>query len=243
MAEVLLVLEDLLTDLAGEYLPVSMPLLVPLPQLDGVEHDVAEGASVVPPLLRVEVGHAVLAQLLLVLEGPPADVTLAPKRVLVVVVDALVLHPPAVGGEDGAALPAADVRLYPRVGVEVALHVRLDVEPLAAHLARVLHVARVLALVLLEVVPLLVLLAAAGELADVGARLRRVGRLLALLLLSAAVGAVLGRVRLELVRLGEAGAAVAPAAHVRLLAAVDLAEVAEQVVDAVHLEEMSQIYD
>ncbi len=50
-----------------------------------------------------------------------------------VVVDSLVLHPAAVAGEDGPALPAADVRLDPGVRVEVSFHVGLkndDVKPL-----------------------------------------------------------------------------------------------------------------
>ena len=46
-----------------------------------VKHDVAEGAPVVLPLLRVEVGHAVFGELLLVLEGSPANVTLAAQGV------------------------------------------------------------------------------------------------------------------------------------------------------------------
>ena len=202
VAEVLLVLELLVAGLAGEDLAVLVPLLVPLAQLDRVEHNVAEGAAVVLPLLWVEVGHPVLAQLLLVLERPAADVALALQWVLVVVVDSLVLHPPAVGGEDGAALPAADVRLDTRVRVEVPLHVRLDVEPLAADVAGELHVAGVLPLVLLKVVALLVLLAAAGKLAGealllpvaVGVESRP---------LPLALGPVLGEVGTEVVGLGE----------------------------------------
>ena len=145
VGEVLLVLEDAAAGLAGEDLSVPVALLVPLPQLDRVEHDVAEGAPVVLPLLGIEMRHSVLgelreisisfanvinmadrdAYLLRVLEGSRADVALALQGILVVVVDALVLHPAAVGGEDGAALPPADVGLDARVRVEVPLHVRL----------------------------------------------------------------------------------------------------------------------
>ena len=73
----------------------------------------------------------------------------------------LVLHPPPVACEDGPALPPADVRFDAGVRVQVSLHVGLDVEALVAHLARVLHVARVLPLVFFQVVTLFVFLAAA----------------------------------------------------------------------------------
>ena len=81
---------------------------------------------VVLPLGRVQVGHPVLGELLLIPERPSADVAVAPQRVLLVVVDPLVLHPAAVAGEDGAALPPAHVRLDARVRVQVALHVGLE---------------------------------------------------------------------------------------------------------------------
>ena len=83
------------------------------------------GRPVVLPLGRVEVGHSVLDQLLLVPEGSSANVAVALQRVLLVVVDPLVLHPAAVAGEDGAALPATDVRLDARVRVQVPFHVSL----------------------------------------------------------------------------------------------------------------------
>ena len=149
MRKVLLVLEHAATGLAGKNLSVSVALFVPLPQLDCIEHDVAEGASVVLPLLGIEMRHSVfgklqksatnsiallkletalsnrVAHLLCVLEGARANVALALQRVLVVVVDALVLHAAAVGSEDGAALPPTDVRLDTSVRVEVPFHVRL----------------------------------------------------------------------------------------------------------------------
>ena len=67
-----------------------------------------------------------LDQLLLVSERPSADVAIALQRVLLVVVDPLVLHPAAVAGKDGAALPAADVWLDARVRVQVPFHVSLE---------------------------------------------------------------------------------------------------------------------
>jgi hypothetical protein len=81
--------------------------------------------------------HPVFRELLRVFKRPSADVALAPERVLLVVVDALVFHPPAVRGEDGSALPPAHVRLDARVRVEVPLHVRLDVKALSANIASV----------------------------------------------------------------------------------------------------------
>ena len=147
--EVLLVLEHAAAGLAGKNFSVPVALFVPLPQLDRIEHDVAKGASVVLPLLGIEMRHSVfgklqksatnsiallkletalsnrVAHLLCVLEGARANVALALQRVLVVVVDALVLHAAAVGSEDGAALPPTDVRLDAGVRVEMPLHVRL----------------------------------------------------------------------------------------------------------------------
>ena len=84
----------------------------------------------------------------------------------------------------------------------MALEVGLDVEPLVTHLTHELHVARVLPLVLLQVVTLLVLLAAAGKLAGealllpvaVGVESRP---------LPLALGPVLGEVGPEVVGLGE----------------------------------------
>ena len=58
------------------------------------------------PLLRVQMRHPMLHELLVVLEGPPADVALGLQRVLVVVVDPLVLHATAVRSENRAALPS-----------------------------------------------------------------------------------------------------------------------------------------
>ena len=66
-----------------------------------------------------------VAYLLCILEGARANIALALQRVLVIVVDALVLHAAAVGSEDGAALPSTDVRLDTGVRVEMPLHVRL----------------------------------------------------------------------------------------------------------------------
>ena len=63
--------------------------------------------------------------LLCILKRARANVAFALQRILVVVVDALVLHAAAVGSEDGAALPSTDVRLDTGVRVEMSLHVRL----------------------------------------------------------------------------------------------------------------------
>ena len=77
----------------------------PLPDFYGVKDNVAVGAAVVLPLVRVQVRHPMLHELLLVPERPPADVALRLQRVLVIVVDPLVFHPTAVRRENSAALP------------------------------------------------------------------------------------------------------------------------------------------
>ena len=61
--EVLLVLEHAAAGLAGKNFSVPVALFVPLPQLDRIEHDVAKGASVVLPLLGIEMRHSVLGKL------------------------------------------------------------------------------------------------------------------------------------------------------------------------------------
>ena len=61
--EVLLVLEHAAAGLAGKNLSVPVALFVPLPQLDRIEHDVAKGASVVLPLLGIEMRHSVFSKL------------------------------------------------------------------------------------------------------------------------------------------------------------------------------------
>ena len=53
-------------------------------------------------------GHPMLDQLLLIVERPAADVTNRLQGVLIIVVDPLMFHPPAVRGEYGAALPPAE---------------------------------------------------------------------------------------------------------------------------------------
>ena len=69
--------------------------------------------------------HPVFGQLLLILEWTSADVTIALQRILLVMIDPLVFHPASVAGENGATLPAADVRFDARVRVEVTFHVSL----------------------------------------------------------------------------------------------------------------------
>jgi hypothetical protein len=69
-----------------------------------------------------------LCQLLLIPEGPTANIAIALQRILLIVVDPFVLHPASVAGEDGSALPAAHVRLDPGVRVQVAFHVSLELE-------------------------------------------------------------------------------------------------------------------
>ena len=61
--KVLLVFEHAAAGLAGKNFPVPVALLVPLPQLDRVEHNVTEGAPVVLPFLGIEMRHSVLGKL------------------------------------------------------------------------------------------------------------------------------------------------------------------------------------
>ena len=108
--QVLLVFEHLTAVLALEVIIVLVPLLVPLSVRDGVEYDATEGAPVGHPLLGGEMGQLVLVQLSLEPEGPAADVAVQLVRVITVL-GSLVLHPAAVAGEDGPALPPTGVGL------------------------------------------------------------------------------------------------------------------------------------
>lgn len=102
-----------------------------------------------------------LSKLLLIFKGLSTDITGSLEGIAAVVIDPFVLHPAAVAGEDGAALPPAHVRLDAGVLVQVPLQVGLDEELFATNVAGEPRISGVLPFVFFQVMPFPVLFVAA----------------------------------------------------------------------------------